>query len=58
MLGNAYPIYTDQADEHAASAVVALRKLGIESIGRQGRFDYQPTARDSTLKAEAALRPD
>lgn len=57
-LGNAYPIYTNQADERAASAVVALRKLGIESIGRQGRFDYQPTARDSTLKAEAALRPN
>ncbi|MCA1426797.1 MULTISPECIES: NAD(P)-binding protein [unclassified Bradyrhizobium] len=58
VLDNAYPIYTDQADERAGRAVVALRQLGIESIGRQGRFDYQPTARDSTLKAEAALRSD
>jgi protoporphyrinogen oxidase len=55
-LTNAYPIYTKNADAHAEKAIAALRKLGIESIGRQGGFDYQPTARVSTLKAEAALR--
>jgi hypothetical protein len=54
-LSNAYPVYTDKADEQAANAIAALRKLGIESFGRQGGFDYQPTARDSTLKTEAAL---
>jgi protoporphyrinogen oxidase len=54
-LSNAYPVYTDKADEQAASAIAALRTLGIESFGRQGGFDYQPTARDSTLKTEAAL---
>jgi len=32
--------------------------IGVESLGRQGAFDYQPTARDTTLKAEAALRRD
>jgi protoporphyrinogen oxidase len=55
-VSNAYPIYTDKADERAASAIAALRAFGIESLGRQGGFDYQPTARDTTLKAEAALR--
>jgi protoporphyrinogen oxidase len=54
-LSNAYPVYTDKADEQAADAIAALRALGIESFGRQGGFDYQPTARDTTLKAEAAL---
>lgn len=54
-LSNAYPVYTDKADEQAATVIAALRGLGIESFGRQGGFDYQPTARDSTLKTEAAL---
>jgi NAD(P)-binding Rossmann-like domain len=54
-LSNAYPVYTENADERAASAIAALRKLGIESFGRQGGFEYQPTARHTTLVAEAAL---
>ena len=54
-LSNAYPVYTDKADEQAANAIAALRELGIESFGRQGGFEYQPTARHSTLKTEAAL---
>jgi protoporphyrinogen oxidase len=53
---NAYPVYTDNAHGRVEGMIAALRAYGIESIGRQGRFDYQPTARDSTLKAEAALR--
>jgi protoporphyrinogen oxidase len=57
ILPHAYPIYTDGAGEQALEAISALRKFGIESIGRQGGFDYQPTARDTTLKAEAALHP-
>jgi protoporphyrinogen oxidase len=55
IVSNAYPVYTDKADEQAANVIAELRTLGIESIGRQGGFDYQPTARDTTLKAEAAL---
>jgi hypothetical protein len=55
-LENAYPIYSDGADESAAQAIAALKALGIESLGRQGGFNYQPTARVSTLEAEAALR--
>jgi protoporphyrinogen oxidase len=55
IVSNAYPVYTDKADERAAMAVAALRGFGIESFGRQGGFDYQPTARVSTLQVEAAL---
>jgi hypothetical protein len=55
ILSNAYPVYTDKADKQAAAAIAALRARGIESFGRQGGFDYQPTARVSTLKAESAL---
>jgi protoporphyrinogen oxidase len=52
---NAYPVYTAKADERAANIVAKLRTFGIESIGRQGAFDYQPTARVTTLEAEIAL---
>jgi hypothetical protein len=55
MLENAYPVYTDNASEKVGRVVAALQAFGIETIGRQGRFDYQPTARDTTLKAEAVL---
>ena len=54
-LAHAYPIYTDRAGERAAEAIAALRALGVESFGRQGGFEYQPTARVSTVEAEAAL---
>lgn len=56
-LQHAYPIYTQRAGERAERAIAALRAFGIESFGRQGGFEYQPTARVSTLEAEAALRP-
>jgi hypothetical protein len=55
IVSNAYPVYTEKADEQAARAIAALRGFGIESFGRQGGFDYQPTARVSTLQVEAAL---
>jgi hypothetical protein len=53
---NAYPIYTENADVKASRIIAALRTLGVESIGRQGGFDYQPTARHTTQQAEVALR--
>lgn len=55
VLENAYPVYTDNAAPKVERALAALRAFGVESLGRQGRFDYQPTARDTTVKAEAAL---
>ena len=58
IVSNAYPVYTGNADAIAAGVIAALRTLGVESIGRQGGFDYQPTARVTALKAEAALGRD
>ncbi|OWV98638.1 FAD-binding protein [Rhizobium sp. R72] len=55
VLESAYPIYSKGAAQHAAQAIEALRAFGIESIGRQGGFNYQPTARVSTIEVEAAL---
>ncbi|PWJ55118.1 NAD(P)-binding Rossmann-like domain-containing protein [Quadrisphaera granulorum] len=56
VLEHAYPIYTLGSGERAREAMAALRAYGVESLGRQGAFQYQPTARHSTLEAEAALR--
>ncbi|MFT4182498.1 MAG: NAD(P)-binding protein [Rhizobium sp.] len=55
-LENAYPIYSQGAAQRAADAIGRLRDFGLESLGRQGGFNYQPTARASTVEAEAALR--
>ena len=56
VLPHAYPIYTGGSGERAEQAIAELRAFGIESLGRQGSFHYQPTARVSTQEAEAALR--
>jgi hypothetical protein len=56
VLENAYPIYTEGSGERAARAIRALEAFGIESFGRQGGFNYQPTARVSTIDAESALK--
>jgi hypothetical protein len=55
VLENAYPIYSQRSGERAAQAIRTLEAFGIQSFGRQGGFDYQPTARASTLEAEASL---
>jgi protoporphyrinogen oxidase len=55
VLDNAYPIYSRGAQATADAAIAALRAMGVESFGRQGAFDYQPTARVTTLQAEASL---
>ncbi len=56
VLRNAYPIYTQGSGQRARDAIRALREFGLESLGRQGGFQYQPTARASTVEAEQALR--
>jgi protoporphyrinogen oxidase len=58
ILENAYPIYSKGAAQSAAQAVSMLRAYGIESLGRQGGFNYQPTARVSTLEIENAMRTE
>lgn len=55
MLENAYPIYLQEASEAAAGSIAALKAFGVESFGRQGGFDYQPTAQVSIKAARAAL---
>lgn len=55
-LENAYPIYSEGSSERAARAIRTLKEFGVESFGRQGGFNYQPTARVSTIDAETALK--
>jgi hypothetical protein len=54
-LENAYPLYIHGASAQADKKIAALRSFGIRSIGRQGGFDYLPTARQTTLIVEEAL---
>lgn len=56
ILANTYPIFTHGSREQADAAIVRLRELGILSLGKQGGFEYQPTARVSTVHAERALQ--
>ena len=55
IVSHAYPVYTGNASAIATETISALRTFGVESIGRQGGFDYQPTARVTTQKAELHL---
>jgi len=55
VLTNAYPIYSKGVAQKAAQAIARLKSFGIESIGRQGGFNYQPTARVSTIDVETAI---
>jgi protoporphyrinogen oxidase len=54
-LTNAYPIYSKGASQDAAAAMARLREFGVETLGRQGGFNYQPTARVSTIDVETEL---
>lgn len=55
VLEQAYPVYVRGSGDRAAAARSRLAREGIDSFGRQGAFEYQPTARASTLSAESAL---
>jgi hypothetical protein len=55
VLENAYPIYSKGAAQNAAQAISTLRTYGVESLGRQGGFNYQPTARVTTIEIENAM---
>lgn len=57
VLRNAYPIYRNGVMAAAEAAIDSLRDFGIRSYGRQGGFDYLPTARHVTLTVEEKLRP-
>jgi protoporphyrinogen oxidase len=51
-LRHAYPVYLKGAAERAQQGIDTLKRLGIETLGRQGRFDYLPTARHVTQAVE------
>jgi protoporphyrinogen oxidase len=54
-LEHAYPVYVQGAIERADAMMAALRAFGVESMGRQGGFDYLPTARQVTLVVEEKM---
>ena len=53
---SAYPVYMQGASAAADETISALKAFGILSFGRQGGFDYQPTAHVSTVLAERYLQ--
>lgn len=55
-LDNAYPIYSKGAAKYAEMAIDELSDHGVLTLGRQGAFNYQPTARATTIEAEAVIR--
>lgn len=55
VLDHAYPVYVHGAIAQADQMMAALKALGVETMGRQGAFDYLPTARQVTLAVEKAM---
>jgi protoporphyrinogen oxidase len=55
VLDHAYPVYLQGATATADRAVADLAKFGVKSFGRQGGFDYQPTADVSASMAEKTV---
>jgi protoporphyrinogen oxidase len=51
----AYPVYDHEADAKKARIAGALTALGVETMGRQGDFDYIPSATEAVELAQAAL---
>jgi protoporphyrinogen oxidase len=55
LLDHAYPVYVHGAAERAQHMVAALAEFGVESMGRQGGFNYLPTARQVTVEIESRM---
>ncbi|WP_102223812.1 NAD(P)-binding protein [Acidimangrovimonas sediminis] len=55
LTSHAYPVHLQGASAATSSAIAQLRSAGVLSFGRQGGFDYQPTATVSAYVAERAL---
>jgi protoporphyrinogen oxidase len=51
----AYPVYDHSAEAKKAKIAGALTALGVETMGRQGDFDYIPSATEAVELAQAAL---
>ncbi|MGS5089740.1 NAD(P)-binding protein [Hydrogenophaga sp. A37] len=52
----AYPVYDQAADARKAALLQSLTALGIESLGRQGGFDYIPSTTEAVALARARLK--
>lgn len=52
---NAYPAYTIGSDSVLAKAMTEIEGFGIETVGRQGRFDYLPTVMHVVDQVEREL---
>lgn len=52
----AYPANTLGASAKAAAAIAALKQLGVQAVGRQGRFDYLPTGEQVVRQVAQNLR--
>jgi protoporphyrinogen oxidase len=53
--GFAYPIYDLDAERQRAEGRAALAALGVETVGRQGSFDYLPSSAQAIGLALAGL---
>lgn len=53
---NAYPVYVLGSNEALCRAMHAIEDFGIETVGRQGRFDYLPTISRVMAQVEERLR--
>jgi NAD(P)-binding Rossmann-like domain len=53
---NAYPAYTLGTTDKVDKALMELKRLGIQSVGRQGRFDYLPTGMHVVNQVSETLR--
>ncbi len=51
----AYPVFDHSAEAKKAKIAGALTALGVETMGRQGDFDYIPSATEAVALAQAAL---
>ncbi len=47
----AYPVFDHEAAAKKANVMRRVKKLGVESIGRQGDFDYIPSANEAIALA-------
>lgn len=52
----AYPVYDRMAADRKAKMMNYLGAIGVESIGRQGDFDYIPSATEAVMAARNSLK--
>jgi len=53
----AYPLYDLGVEARRDALAAALAEAGVETMGRQGRFQYHPTSADTVRDVQARLTP-